>query len=246
MSGKTSQPPDDVLIPGEVVDLCAPSDAPEVLAQWYRWFNDPKVTRYLAQGAYPNTIQAQRQYFESVSTSRDRIVMLIRPKRGDTLVGVASLSAIDHVQRQCDIAIVIGEQAESADALFYALETKSRLTEHAFDTLGVERINSSQVVDLIRWQRWQILFGYQIEGVQRKKFRKGHRAHDVLISSCLLEDYRRLKELREGELWPGKRALFEQMKTLPTPSLLDELRQWIADGQARYWAQTFGGGGRTA
>jgi RimJ/RimL family protein N-acetyltransferase len=229
----------DVFIPGEVVDLCAPSDAPWVLDQWYRWFNDPRVTRYLAQGAFPNTLAAQRQFLHDAVSTGDRLVVLIRPKGADRFVGVASLSAINHVQRQCDYAMVIGEQVSVADSLFYALETKARLTAHAFEVLGSERINSSQAIELIRWQRWQILLGYQIEGMLRERFRKGHDAHHVLASSCLLRDYLELKELRGGHIWPGKARMFELLKGVPRHTLLDELVEWLPGRQREYWDTVF-------
>jgi RimJ/RimL family protein N-acetyltransferase len=224
----------DVFIPGETVDLCAPSAAPEVLDRWYRWFNRRQVTEYLAQGLFPNTLEDQRAFLEAARGARDRLLVLLRPTQSAEIVGVASLSSINFVQRQCDMAIVIGEQVPSADALFFALETKARLTEHAFEVLGMERINSTQVAELVRWQRWQILFGFQVEGVLRKKFRKGQRAADVFVSSCLLEDYLRVRAARP-KFWPGKAAMFDLMKALPERSLLDETAEWLRRRQAEYW-----------
>jgi RimJ/RimL family protein N-acetyltransferase len=231
----------DVFIEGEVVDLCAPSDEPWVLDQWYRWFNKKSVTTYLAQGMFPNTRQAQKAFFDSVTAAKDRLVLMIKPKHEERFIGVASLSSIDRIQRQCDFAMVIGEQLDSADSLFFALETKCRMTEHAFEVVGVERINSTQVVDLIKWQRWQILFGYQVEGVLRKKFRKGRHVYDVFVSSCLLEDYLALRKLRHDAFWPGKTQMFELLKLLPPRTLLDESLEWLKEKQDQYWKTlTFG------
>ena len=44
------------------------------------------------------------------------------------------------------------------------------------------RINSSQIIDLVKWQNWQILLGYQIEGLLKNKFREGNR---LLMFLCL-------------------------------------------------------------
>ena len=225
----------DVFLAGETVDLCAPSGNDWVLDQWYRWFNKADITKYLAQGVYPNTRELQKAYYDSLISNTSRIVLLIRPKKHDRFVGVASLSSIDRVMRQCDYAMVIGEKMNDGDALFYGMESKCMMTEHAFESLGIERINSTQVTELVRWQRWQILFGYQVEGFLRKKFRKGRNVSDVLISSCLLDDYKKIKNLRGGKFWPGKKAIFELLKQLPKETLIDEVMAWLPEKQDAYF-----------
>jgi len=228
----------DVFIEGEVVDLCVPSDEAWVLEQWYHWFNDPETTQYLEQGVYPNTIKSQKKYYESIVDSKDRIVLLIKPKKNDYFVGVVSLSFIDFYRRQCFFSMVIGRHDNVPDSIFYAMEAKCRMTEHAFEKLGIERINSGQVVDLIKWQRWQILFGYQMEGILRKHFRKGNKSLDVITSSCLIEDYLKIKVIRNGSLWPGKSKLFELLKVLPEVSLIDKMKEWLCREREEMWKST--------
>lgn len=224
----------DVFLSGETVDLCVPSDDVWTLDQWYRWFNKPEITKYLIQGIYPNSRKAQKSYLDAMASNPSRIALLIKPKKQDHFIGVASLSSIDPVMRQCDFAMVIGERTSGGDSLFYGMETKCLMTEHAFENVGVERINSTQVAELIRWQRWQILFGYQIEGVLRRKFRKGRAVYDVLASSCLLEDYLRIKEIRDGIFWPGKATIFELLKKLPSSTLIDEIMELLPQKQQAY------------
>jgi RimJ/RimL family protein N-acetyltransferase len=193
------------------------------------------VTKYLYQGVFPNTLENQEKFYDAVTSGEERIVLLIKPKTKEYFVGVASLSLIDFKQRRAHFAMVIGKQDDSPDSLFYAMEAKCRLTEHAFENVGLERIQSEQVMDLIKWQRWQILFGYQIESILRHNFRKGHMVWDTMMSSCLLEDYLKLKELRGGSLWPGKSRLFEMLKKLPEESTIDRLNQWLSIERAKSW-----------
>lgn len=225
----------DIFIEGEVIDLCVPSDEQWVLEQWYRWFNDQETTKYLDHGVYPNILQNQKKYFESIVQNKDRIVLLLKPKKSDYFVGVASLSFIKLAQRQCDFSMVIGRQDKNPDSIYYALEAKCRMTEHAFEKIGVERINSGQVIDLIKWQKWQVLFGYQIEGILRKKFRKGNKAYDLMMSSCLLKDYMKIKEIRNGSFWPGKSKIFELLKMLPEESMIDRMQTWLSNERNLIW-----------
>lgn len=225
----------DIFLAGETVDLCAPSDDDWVLDQWYRWFNKADITKYLAQGVYPTTRASQKAYYDALISNTSRIALLIKPKKYDRFVGVASLSSIDPVKRQCDFAMVIGEKMSDGDSLFYGIESKCLMTEHAFENLGVERINSTQVIELVQWQRWQILLGYQIEGLLRNKFRKGKNVYDILVSSCLLEDYLKIKQLRGGKFWPGKKVMFELLKRLPRVTLVDEIMAWLPEKQQAYF-----------
>ena len=169
-----------------------------------------------------------------------RLVTLIKPKSKDKIIGVASLSSIDYIQKQCDFAMVIGDRSDDKGSLFYGLEAKARLTQHAFDKVGVERINSGQVVNLKEWQKWQILFGYQIEGLLRNKFVKGSSAYDVYMSSCLAKDFKEIVSTRDGILWPGKSKMLELMRLIPKNTLIDELSDWLPDKQEKYWKSIIG------
>ena len=225
----------DVFIEGEVIDLCVPNGEDWVLDQWYRWFNNQETTKYLEQGVFPNSLENQKRYYESLLQSKDRIVLLIKPKDFDYFVGVASLSFINLSQRQCSFSMVIGKKDDSPNSMYYAMETKCRMTEHAFENVGVERITSGQVVDLIKWQRWQVLFGYQIEGIFRNHFRRGNKVYDLMMSSCLIEDYQRIKEIRNGSFWVGKSKMFELIKMLPKDSVIDKLQRWLQREREEAW-----------
>jgi|APSaa5957512535_1039671.scaffolds.fasta_scaffold14410_3 RimJ/RimL family protein N-acetyltransferase len=229
----------DIFIEGETVDLCIPVDDEDVVRQWSSWFNKSEITRYLSQGMYPNTVNNQKEYFDEIRNSSKKILCLLKPKKYDGYIGVVSLSEINHIQRQCTMALVVGEKYKGPDSIFIGLEAKALITKHAIEVVGVERINSLQVVNLKKWQNMQILFGYQVEGLLRNKFRKGNKTYDMLISSCLLEDYEKLLTARNGEFWPGKSKVFDLMRKLPEDTLIDRLMEWIANEQKKYWKLVF-------
>ena len=70
----------DVFIEGETIDLCIPSCDDNTLSQWYKWFNNSEITKYLIYGVYPNTINLQKEYCNSVMSDKTKIVLLIRAK----------------------------------------------------------------------------------------------------------------------------------------------------------------------
>lgn len=223
------QPADyDVFLAGELVDLVVPNERAIEVDGWHNWFNDQELTRNMEQGMFPNSPEQQRRFLEELRGSRTRIALLIRPKEQRAIAGICSLSNISFVTRQADFAMVVARRTGGFRSAFFGMEAKCLMTEHAFDTVGLERINSYQSAALKDWQRSQILFGYKMEGILRKAFRKGHRTYDLMVSSCLLEDYLALKELRGGHLWPGQKRIMELIRALPKRSLEEKLQEVLA------------------
>jgi len=225
----------DIFIEGETVDLCVPTNNEDVIKRWSRWFNNHEITRYLSQGMYPNTVDNQKEYFNDITNSNKKVLFLLKPKKYDNYVGVVSLSEVNHIQRQCTMALVVGEKYNGPDSIFIGLEAKALITKHAIETVGIERINSLQVVNLKKWQNMQILFGYQVEGLLRNKLRKGNKTYDMIISSCLLEDYEKLLKARNGDFWPGKSKMLDLMREIPEYTLIDKLMEWLPCQQEKYW-----------
>jgi RimJ/RimL family protein N-acetyltransferase len=227
----------DVFLAGETIDLVVPNECAIHTDRWYAWFNDQELTRNMEQGMYPNSPENQLRFLAELRESKARIALLIKPKHAEQVVGVVSLSKISHVTRQADIGMAVAHRVSDASGLFAGMEAKCLITEHAFETVGLERINSYQSAALKEWQRWQILFGYRMEGIQRKAFRKGHRTYDLIVSGCLLEDYLELKKQRGGRLWPGSRKIMDLIRDLPKASLEEKLSKALTDlGEEHYRA----------
>ena len=47
--------------------------------------------------------------------------------------------------------------------LFNSVETKSLLTKHAFEKLNLNKIRTSQLLELSEWQKYSNLFGFKVE-----------------------------------------------------------------------------------
>lgn len=219
----------DVFLEGELVDLVVPDEHAILEDRWYAWLNDQPLTRNMEQGMYPNSPAQQMQFLQELRSTKSRIALLIKPKASDSVVGVVSLSKISHVTRQADVGMIVARRTSDFTGAFIGMEAKCLITEHAFETVGLERINSYQSAALKDWQKWQILFGYRLEGIQRKAFRKGWQSFDLLVSGCLLEDYLALKNLRGGRLWPGMSRMMDLIRKLPRQSLEEKLAAAIED-----------------
>jgi RimJ/RimL family protein N-acetyltransferase len=228
----------EIFLAGETIDLVIPNRLAIDRDGWHSWFNDPEVTRYSDFGHYPNTPELQVSYMESVQgTGSNRLALLIRPVSVDRVVGVASLSNIHPIHRAAETAVVIGDRGDTRGALFWGLEAKALLTQHAFETLGLERVGGSQAMPLADWQRLQALFGFRPEGIKRRAFRRGHESINTVTSSCTYQDYLAVKEARDGAYWPGKEKLLELMRELPKESIAESVEQAINEAVDGYLKQ---------
>lgn len=81
-----------VFILGEKINLCISEN--EVFEKWANWFNDQKITRFLDQGNFPNTIKQQREFYHHAVKS-GRFLTLIKTKDNE-LLGVISISETNH------------------------------------------------------------------------------------------------------------------------------------------------------
>ncbi len=227
-----------IFLAGETIDLVVPDEAAVDDTDWYAWFNDPEITRYLGQGLYPNSRSQQQAYLDSVNVpGGERIVLLIRAKDVGRVIGVASLSRINWVSRSAETAIVVGERPGTSASLFYGLEANALLTQHAFDTMGLERVGSGQAMGLAKWLNLLVLFGLRPEGIARGAFRKGSRTEDKILTGCTRADYERVKAARAGAYWPGRRRLLELMRALPRRVLVEDVRAAIDGAVDAYLAE---------
>lgn len=218
----------NVFIKGEILDLVIPNEHAIENDGWYNWFNDEDVTENTGHGVFPNTREMQFERLERLMKEpRNDITLLLRPKGVKAVVGVASLSSIDHQRKCAEFSMVIGSHTHSKNIMFIGLEAKARLTSHGFEKLGLHRIYTGQPLALEYWQRFQILFGFKPEGIQRKAFRKGLNVQDTVMTACLLEDYLKIKEARDGQFWPGKRLVLDMIRTIPKRSLIEEMSENI-------------------
>lgn len=224
----------DVFIVGETIDLVVPCEA-ALDDGWHAWFNDQVTTRNTSHGLFPNSRAMQRRRLDALEIGEQQhLQVLILPKGDDVVVGTASLGSIDWRRRCAEFNMFLTQRANPAALLFPGLEAKARLTEHAFEVLGLERIWTEQPVALEFWQRYQVLLGYRPDGVLRQAFRRGHETQDLVATSILHADYEQLRTRRGGAYWPGKKRLLELMRSVPNRSLVEDVSRSIDRTVKRY------------
>jgi RimJ/RimL family protein N-acetyltransferase len=221
----------DIFIPGETINLCIPTAAFARESAWYSWFNDTQTTRYLSQGAMPNTPYLQEHFL--LTQKNDRLTLIICGRDSRPL-GVTSLSSIDLIKKTCDVAIVVDVNSSKRMSPYISLEAIARVTEHGFNALGMEKISAGQHINLAGWQQRMELLGYRIEGIHRKKFVKGRERADTMSIGCTYEDFLEIYAHR-GSLWDSMESMRRRIGRLPKEKFSLQLRSFIEkEGNAYY------------
>ncbi|PCI00410.1 MAG: hypothetical protein COB76_03655 [Alphaproteobacteria bacterium] len=220
----------DVHIEGENIDLCIPTEEYALNSDWYSWFNDPKITRYLYQGETRNTPEKQLEFFKQEKASGQRVIFIISDK--NNYIGTISLSHIN--KGQADMAMVIGQQCNPRMRPYISLESIARMSEYAMTEMGARRINSAQHMELNGWQYRKEILGYRLEGITRQDFIKGEERANLMRSSLIYDDYLRLVDVR-GQYWDSLDSMKRRLKSLPKERFIDRLDHFLSvEGDAYY------------
>ena len=213
----------NIFLAGETIDLCIPEE--EDFAEWATWFNDQNITQFLEQGKYPNTIQDQREFYESANKT-GRFLTLIKSKDAE-LLGVFSLSDIDIEKKKCQVAYVCPKRTNKA--LLAPLEALALGTEHAFLRLGMEKVWAGHAFPgLLKWVRKTEILGYKTDGVFPRDFRHGMVVSDAVRTSITKKRFLNLYEKRGNTLWPGEDRARKMISELrKTKSLAEKVSMSI-------------------
>lgn len=146
---------------GKTIYLRAPC-ATDLEGNWYQWFSDPEVTRYLGERWWPNTREAQTAFYESIKHSKERLVFCICLAATDEHIGVCNLGSISWVHRYADIALVIGEKQHQNGA--NAIEAMSLLLSVAFNRLNLLNLRSVHMSSNPHSPLLEKMFGFKVVG----------------------------------------------------------------------------------
>ena len=223
----------DIFIEGETIDLCIPTPELAHHSDYYKWFNDPYITRYIHSGVFPNTRAKQERFF--TEESQERLILAIANKNGD-IIGTTSLMRIDYKTRIASFGIIMGNLNEKTQ--IRTLESIARITEHGFLKIGLQRIYAEQHINHISYSHRMSLLGYRIEGIERGGFVKGAERADMMRIACTYEDYQRIVEHR-GEYWDSQESMLARIKTLQKQETMHKKLQAFFQESQQYYENIF-------
>jgi RimJ/RimL family protein N-acetyltransferase len=134
----------------------------DVQGSWHEWFSDEEITKFMGDRSWPNSKEAQLEFYKSLIDSRDRLALSIVAKSNDKHIGVISLSGINWVHRYADIALAIGERECRKGPL--AAEAFALMLRAAFLRLNLLNVKSSYCSSNINSEALHRLFKFKRVG----------------------------------------------------------------------------------
>ena len=156
--------------------------------RWAQWLNDPEVTRFQGKGIYPNSLEGQRRYYQSVIDSRTDVVLAVVDRSSDRHIGNVGLHQIDYVSRTAILGIVIGEK----DAWGRGIGARAwrAITAYGFSVLNLHKICATMMEGNEKSLKCALASGYEVEGRQKKQHFKNGTYLDLIHVGVLRENWK--------------------------------------------------------
>ena len=161
----------------------------DLLPLYQRWMNDFEVTRNLAVGSRPLTLEAEEDWYAHASRSSTDALFTLYERPNLRPIGTASLHRIDHQHRTAEFGIVIGER--DCWGRGYGTETTARSLEYAFNVLGLHAVHLRVYSGNERGLRAYTRAGFKVAGRLREAHRYGAEVQDVILMDCLSTEFDR-------------------------------------------------------
>ena len=153
------------------------------------WRNDPELISLLGAPFRYINLEIDTKWFDAYMSSRDRTVRcaVVDIERENEILGLVSLTSIDHINQSAELHIMIGDKVDQGRGIgSFAL---SEMLSHAFKNLNLQRVELTVLAENTRAQHVYEKFGFVCEGKKRKaKFKNGQFV-DMLQYALLREEY---------------------------------------------------------
>jgi RimJ/RimL family protein N-acetyltransferase len=180
------------LLRGQLVRLAAPNaeaDAATVAA----WSRDAEFQRLLNTGApslwTERSVKADIAESSGEEKPKEEVFrFVIRTLADDRLIGFTDLDVGPWSQRNGWISIAIGPHDFWGKG--YGTDAMRVLMRFAFTELNLERLTLNVFGYNERAQRSYLKAGFQVEGRQRERLRRGSRRYDMIFMGILRDEWR--------------------------------------------------------
>lgn len=151
------------------------------------WLNDAETCAGNSHHVYPYTREQALEYIASVRGSRSTLVLAITLKEDGRHVGNVSLQQIHAVNRDAELAVLIGDTACRGKGI--GAEACEALVRHGFAALNLRRVHFGTFEDNAGMRGIGVKLGFAQEGVLRQAVFKNGRYVDVILYGLLAETF---------------------------------------------------------
>ena len=175
----------DIFLKGDTIDLIGLTEEVIALSNWYAWFNDEETSQHMQKHYYPNSANLQKKYLnEEILGNTRRLQLGILHKVDQIVIGTISLGNIDHLNRKCELAGLIGEKKYKS--ISFWIEANRLLIAHAVNTLNMRRIYGGSISKEIAIF-YKRMLGFKLEGILEQDVFKNGVFHDTYLFARIVD-----------------------------------------------------------
>jgi RimJ/RimL family protein N-acetyltransferase len=156
---------------------------------WYDWFNSQELTEHMNKGAFPNTEEAQEEFYNQLVKSKNDVQLAIILKKDDSLVGIVGIHKIDWIHRHGDVSIFVGDTKLRGKGI--GTEAISLIVRHAFNKLNLHKLTAGMSSLNVGARKSFEKNGFIIEGNLRENFFYKGSYVDQIAMGLLREEWER-------------------------------------------------------
>ncbi len=112
----------------------------DVNENYYRWMNDPEVTKFTESRFFPASTESLEEYVKAKQEDKDSIFLAIVIKENHQHIGNIKLGPINWIHRLADIGIIIGEKDYWGKGC--AAESIRLISNYAFRALNLHKLTA--------------------------------------------------------------------------------------------------------
>lgn len=169
-----------------------PLEKRDINSHYLSWLNNPDVTRYLETGAFPQTLDDLRRYYDGLTSTPSAfptcVFFAIQHLESGEHIGNIKLEPIHWLHRAATIGILIGEMRFQGQGL--GAEAMQLCLGYAFERLGLRKVSLGVLANNIRAIRLYERIGFVTEGCKRQEYWSEGAFQDSLIMGLFREEFR--------------------------------------------------------
>ena len=142
------------------------------------WLNDPEVVKFNSHGRFPMTVEKLKSYVQAVSQAPDALVLAVMDSGTDQHIGNISLQSINWIDRNAEIAFLLGEKAFWGKGVM--AEAGQLIIQHGFNTLDLHRIYCGTSSENTGMQKLAEKLNMSREGVRKEAIYKDGSYLDII------------------------------------------------------------------
>lgn len=177
-----------VFYEGKHVRLTALSAQDVRDSDWVGWFNDQAMSEHNQHHYFPVTLDQQHEMLESFISSSKLQLGIVDRADPEQICGVVSLSNIDWIHRNAEIAGIQARARTGANSALF-LEAWSLMLKHGFQQFGLQKIYGGTFHPQVA-QALVRAFNFAVEGQQRRHIFRGGIFHDLTMLAVFQDTVR--------------------------------------------------------